>query len=76
MNMDRLSVNDRSTGWHDHGRLNGSTRYWHWPVIATSEDCRHQREGLGVRCITEPRGILRNRIQHRLNIGRRAGDDA
>ena len=27
-------------------------------------------------CITQPRGILRDHIQHRLDIGRRAGDDA
>ena len=27
-------------------------------------------------CLTEPRGIFRDHIQHRLNIRRRAGDDA
>ena len=27
-------------------------------------------------CVAQPRGILRNHIQHRLNIRRRAGDHA
>ena len=30
---------------------------------------------LSVVCVTQPRGILRDHIQYRLNIRRRAGDD-
>ena len=31
---------------------------------------------LSIICVTQPRGILCNHIQYRLNIRRRAGDDA
>ena len=40
----------------------------HVPLIAKASAC--------VVCITEPRSVFRNHIQHRLNIRRRAGDDA
>ena len=29
-----------------------------------------------VGCLAEPRGIFSDHVQHRLNVGRRAGDDA
>ena len=35
-----------------------------------------RRESRSIRCVAQPRGILRNHIEHRLDIRRRAGDDA
>ena len=47
------------------------------PYAATFRRDRHRRdEDRSVSRSTNSRGIFRNRIQHRLNIRRRAGDDA
>ena len=79
MNMNRLPVDDRSRGRMARGNEP--------PLLQTTR--RHRPKGchgskgitldtldLSISCVTEPRRVFGNHIEHRLNIGRRAGDDA
>src|SRR5687768_9397396 len=40
------------------------------------QDVTIKSKNLSVGCFTQPGGVLRDSIQYRLNIGRRAGNDA
>ena len=76
--MNRLPINDGSASGYE-SRSNGR-RYQNWashPILRTLfEGVAIDTIDRSISRITQPRGILRDHIQHRLDIRRRAGDDA
>src|SRR5215470_6099350 len=77
MNVNRLAIDDRPRSWQAPTDGEQVRRGRYRTVL-----CDHLKAvtnyaiDQSVQCVTQPRGIFRDHVQHRLNIRRRASDDA
>src|SRR5262249_38142017 len=75
--MHRFSVNNSSTYGCAITEWPG-LRHRHRPILrhARNQNIPIDASDQAICCVTQPRGTLDYRVEHRLNIGRRAGDHA
>src|SRR5215831_17076336 len=77
MDVNRLPVNNRSAAGTstDDGSLH--FRNWNWPIVRDAlKGISLNAKNHSVVCLTQPCGILRDHIQHRLQVSQRVGDHA
>src|SRR5262245_24867879 len=77
MNVNRLAVDDRSAGGSAASERPSASRHRHLSIYRymlneITVDAINQR----IACIAQPCGILRDHIQHRLQVSRRVCDHA
>jgi hypothetical protein len=77
MDVNRLTVNNGSAARTSTNDGSLHFRNWQWPIVRDAlKAISLNAKNHSIVCLTQPCGILRHHIQHRLQVRRRVGDHA